>query len=161
VCFGLAGPAWAQGGGLGTPNQLNEDPFAGGGAPRQLTPVEQFAEKLKLDSKTQVPAVQEILSAAQREAAPIGTEIMQIRQRLLNIDLSGKPEDAKSSEDALTTASAKMAVIEAGAFAKVYALLKPNQQKDAAQAFTIMAGIFQPSAPSAGGGRGRRGGGLQ
>jgi hypothetical protein len=52
-----------------------------------------------------------------------------------------------------------MASIEASAFAKPYATLKPNQQSNAAQAFTIMAGIFQPAAPS-GGGRGQRGGGL-
>ena len=41
-----------------------------------------------------------------------------------------------------------MAGIEAAAFAKTYATLKPNQQPNATQAFALMAGIFQAAAPS-------------
>jgi hypothetical protein len=47
-----------------------------------------------------------------------------------------------------------MARIEATTFAKVYGLLKPNQQAKAPQAFAEMAGFFQ-STPNAGG-RGAR-----
>jgi len=149
-----------QGGGLGTPNQVNDDPFAGQGGARKMTPVEEFADKLHLDAKTQVPAVQEILSAASRDAGPVGQQMLQLRERMLNVAL-GNGGDAKTTEDGYAAAAAKMAGIEAAAFAKVYALLKPNQQKDAAQAFTIMAGMFQPAAPAGGGGArgGRRGGG--
>ena len=46
-------------------------------------------------------------------------------------------------------------------FAKIYAMLKPNQQANAPQAFAIMAGMFQPSPARGGGGRGTRGGGGQ
>jgi hypothetical protein len=43
--------------------------------------------------------------------------------------------------------------VEAKTFAKIYALLKPNQQSKALQAWDLMADIF--SAGGHGGGRGR------
>jgi hypothetical protein len=124
------------------------------------TPFQLFADKLKLDEKTQVPAVEEILSAAAKEAAPVGQQMLQLRQQLVNLDLAKKGDDeTKPVVAAYADAAAKMAGIEARAFAKVYAMLKPNQQSNAAQAFAIMAGIFQPAAPRPGAGRGQRGGG--
>ena len=135
------------------------------GAPRiglqQRTPDEQFADRLKLDSKTQIPAVGQILSDAAREAAPIGQQMLQLRQQLVNLALENKPADMKPVVDAYAVAAAKMAGIEARAFAKVYATLKPNQQSSASQAFAIMAGMFQPPAPRGPGGRGGRGGGQR
>ena len=66
----------------------------------------------------------------------------------------------KASEDDLkklmgeyTTVSATMTGIEAEAFGKIYAMLKPNQQAKAPQAFELMAGMF---AGGPGGGRPRR-----
>ena len=132
------------------------------GAPRiglqQRTPYEQFADRLKLDSKTQIPAVDQILSDATREAAPIGQQMLQLRQQLVNLALENKPADMKPVVDGYAAAAAKMAGIEARAFAKVYATLKPNQQSSASQAFAIMAGMFQPPAPRGSGGRSGRGG---
>jgi 2-hydroxychromene-2-carboxylate isomerase len=127
---------------------------------RALTPFEQFAGRLKLDEKTQVPGAQEIFTAAAKEAAPVAVEMLQLRQKLLNAVLSGSPEDQKAVESAYTATAAKMAGIEAAAFAKVYATLKPNQQSNAPQAFALIAGFFQAAGPS-GGGRGQRGGGQQ
>lgn len=124
-----------------------------------LTPVQQFAARLKLDAKTQAPAVEQILSDAQKEAAPVGQQMLQLRQQLVNLALANKAEETKPVVDAYTAAAAKMAGIEAKAFAKVYATLKPNQQSAAPQAFAIMAGMFQPSAPRGPAGRGPRGGG--
>ena len=126
---------------------------------RALTPFEEFTGRLKLDEKTQVPAAREIFLAAAREAGPVGVEMLQLRQKLLNVEL-GNAQDAKVVEDAYTAAATKMIGIETAAFAKVYATLKPNQQSNAAQAFTLIAGIFQSPAPGAGG-RGQRGGGRQ
>jgi hypothetical protein len=125
---------------------------------RALTPFERFADRLKLDEKTQVPAAQEIFTAAAQEAAPVAVEMLQLRQRLLNAALSGNTEDEKAVESAYTVAAAKMTGIEATAFAKVYATLKPNQQSNASQAFALIAGFFQAAGP--GGARGQRGGGL-
>ena len=135
------------------------------GAPRigiqQRTPAERFADRLKLDAKTQIPAVEQILSDAAREAAPIGQQMLQLRQQLVNLALENKPADTKPVVDEYAAAAAKMAGIEARAFAKVYATLKPNQQSSASQAFAIMAGMFQPPAPRTPGGRAGRGGGQR
>jgi hypothetical protein len=126
------------------------------------TPFQLFADRLKLDAKTQVPVVEQILSDANKEAAPVGQQMLQIRQQLVNLALANKAEEMKPLVDAYTAAAAKMTGIEASAFAKVYATLKPNQQSNAPQAFAIMAGMFQPAAPRGGGPRGgQRGGGQR
>ena len=55
-----------------------------------------------------------------------------------------------------------MTGIEAEAFGKLYALLKPNQQSKALQAFELMAGLFAGTGmPGGGAGRGRGGEGRQ
>ena len=41
-------------------------------------------------------------------------------------------------------AAAQMTRVEAEAFGKIYALLKPNQQAKSEQAFELMAGMFAP-----------------
>ena len=89
-----------------------------------------------------------------RRPGPVGVQMLQLRQKLLNDELAGDSADAKSVLDAYTAAAAKMSHIEADAFSKVYALLKPNQQSKAPQAFARMAGFFQATP-----GRGGRGGG--
>jgi hypothetical protein len=48
-----------------------------------------------------------------------------------------------------------MTSIEAEAFGKLYALLKPNQQAKAPQAFELMAGLFAGGGMQGGAGRGR------
>ena len=125
------------------------------------TPYQLFAERLKLDLKTQVPAVEEILSAAAKEAAPVGVEMLQVRQQLVNLALSNKPDEMKPVVAAYAAAAAKMTAIEARAFAKVYGTLKPNQQSSASQAFAIMAGMFQAQAPGGAARGGQRGAGGQ
>jgi len=127
--------------------------------PQARTLGQQFADRLKLDAKTQAPEVERILSDGARDAAPIGQQMLQIRQQLVNATLAKKTDDEKKPlVEAYAAAAAKMAGIETAAFTKIYALLKPNQQSSAPQAFAIMAGMFQPAAPRAGG-RGPRGGG--
>jgi hypothetical protein len=131
---------------------------------RALTPFEEFAGKLKIDLKTQGPAVEQIFADGAKEAQPVGLEIMVLRQRLVNAEIAAKPDDVKAALDACTTAAAKMAAIEAKVFAKVFAILTPAQQARGVegfeQAFAIMAGFFQQAAPRGGGrgGEGRGGG---
>jgi hypothetical protein len=138
-----AQPAFAQGRGAAAGSGLP----SGIDGPRTIP--QQFASKLKLD-KTQSPAVDEILSAAASEAAPHVQQMLLARQRMLNAARASVPEEVKAAQDAYAAAAATVAGVEASAFAKVYALLKPNQQKDAPEAFILMAGLF--SSPAAGGG---------
>jgi hypothetical protein len=125
------------------------------------TPFQQFADRLKLDAKIQKPLAEEVFAEASKEAAPVAQEMLQLRQRLVNMSLSAAPDETKPVVAAYTAAAAKMTGIEARAFAKVYVTLKPNQQAGASQAFGIMAGIFQPTMARGGGRGGRRGGERQ
>lgn len=151
--------AQGRGGGGGGDQSGSGEPAM---SARALTPFEQFAGKLKLDLKTQGTQVEQIFQEGAKEAQPIGLEIVQLRQRLVNAELNEKPDDLKATTDALTAAAAKMAGVEAKVFAKVFAVLTPAQQSRGVdnfeQAFAIMAGFFQQAAPR-GGGRGGPGAG--
>jgi hypothetical protein len=134
------------------------------GAPRlaldEPLPGEKLIDKLKLDGKTQAPEIRLLLMDASRDAAPVGQKMLELRQRLINLELQKNTEEIAPVVEAYTAAAAEMAAIEARTFAKIYAILKPNQQANATQAFAIMAGMFQPAPPRGGGGRGgQRGGG--
>ena len=141
-------------------NSTGENDVFAGERVQVRTPAQQVADRLKLDAKTQVPVVDRIFADAMKEAAPIGVQMLQLRQQLVNLELGKKPDEMKAVVDAYAAAAAKMAGVEARAFASVYATLKPNQQSNAPQAFALMAGMFQPPPPRAGG-RGQRGGGQQ
>jgi len=136
----------------------------GGGMPRpqRLSKPEMLAEKLKLKND-QKPEIEKILSAAMERATPVRNAMIQQRQTIANAILSKASDDQiKKALAEYSTLSAQMTGIEADAFAKIYATLKPNQQPKAAQAFEIMAGIFIPNMGAGGGrnfGRGNRGGG--
>jgi hypothetical protein len=129
------------------------------GAPKlslqEPLPGEKMIDRLKLDDK-QAPEVRLLLMDASREATTPGQKMLELRQQLVNLALQNNANEMKAATDAYAAAATEMASVEARAFAKIYALLKPNQQPNAPQAFAIMAGIFQPS-PSRGGGK--RGGG--
>jgi hypothetical protein len=151
----------AQGGGGGG---------GGGGAPslgayKVPTLFEELSGTLKLDYKTQEPAVQEILAAANKDATPIVQDMFTLRQRILAAEVAGKPDLAKAATDEYALTTAKMAAVESEAFKKIYALLKPNQQAKAVDAFGLMGGMFLPRtaprqrAAGAGGGGGARPGG--
>lgn len=135
----------------GAPKMSLQDPLPG----------EKLIDRLKLDGKTQAPEVRLLLMDASREAAPVGQKMLELRQRLINLELQKKPEEITPVVEAYTAAAAEMAAIEARTFAKIYAMLKPNQQSNASQAFAIMSGMFQPPPPGAGGGRGAQRGGGQ
>jgi hypothetical protein len=162
----LPAVAVAQGGGGGIGNNGASSNVLGSGAPpeqgpRPLTPAETFMSRLKLDEKTQVPQAMEILSAAAREAAPLGTQLLQICQQQLNAEMSKQPEAIAQANAAYATAAGKLASIEAQAFAKIYAMLKPNQTSKANEAFELLPVILTPAAPVRGGSGGRGRGGAR
>jgi hypothetical protein len=136
---------------------------SGGGSVRAATRFEQFMSRLKLDNKTQGPQVSAILQEASAQAAPVGQQMVALQNQLVAAILANKTEaELKPIVDGYTDAAAKMTGIETAAFAKIYAMLKPNQQGNAVPAFAMMAGWLQPAPASArGGGRGGapRGGG--
>ena len=130
----------------------------GGGTmtqPRRLTRVELLFEKLKLNKEQKEQAVT-ILSAASEKAAPVREQLNKGRIVIANnITSKGSDEDLKNFMSEYTKANAVMTGIEAEAFGKLYAILKPNQQAKAPQAFELVAGLFSASTPGGGGGRGR------
>jgi hypothetical protein len=157
-------PALAIAQGLNLPGGISSDNPAAGGGPqaRALTPTETFEARLKLDEKTQVPQVEEILAAATRDAAPLAQQLLSIRQQMMNMELQKQTDQVQKAAADYADVAGKIASIEAAAFAKVYALLKPNQQKNANDAFEVLPVIVAPAAGgrSGGGGfRGRPGGG--
>lgn len=125
------------------------------GAPKlslaEPLPGEKMIDRLKLDGKTQAPEVRLVLMDASRDAMPSGQKMLEIRQQLVNLAIQNRADELKAAADAYAAAAAEMAGVEARAFTKIYALLKPNQQESAAQAFAIMAGMFQPPSPRMGG----------
>ena len=131
------------------------------GAPKlslaEPLPGEKMIDRLKLDDKTQAPEVRLLLMDASRDAAPVAQKVLDIRLRLGNLALQNKLDEMPAATEAYAAAATEMAAIEARAFTKIYAMLKPNQQPNAAPAFAMMAGIFQLS-PGRGRG-GQRGGG--
>jgi hypothetical protein len=140
---GRGGGGGFSSGGSGLPSDIN--------APQTIP--QQFASKLKINAE-QRATVDRLLAAGATEAAPHVQETLQARQRMLNASRANNAAEVKTAQDALTVAAAKIAGIEASTFAKVYALLKPNQQKEATEAFALMAGLFSNSAPAGGGMRG-------
>jgi Spy/CpxP family protein refolding chaperone len=126
--------------------------------PRQ-TKADQVADKLKL-SKEQKEELGQILSAGAEQAAPLRGQLGNARVQLAGVLIEGKGEaDLKKAQDAVADVSAQIASVETKAFAKIYAMLKPNQQPKAPQAFELMAGMFsQGGGRGPGGGMGRRGG---
>jgi hypothetical protein len=131
------------------------------GAPKlslaEPLPGEKMIDRLKLDDKTQAPEVRLLLMDASRDAAPVAQKVLDIRLRLGNLALQNNLDEMPAATEAYAAAATEMAAIEARAFTKIYAMLKPNQQPNAAPAFAMMAGIFQLS-PGRGRG-GQRGGG--
>lgn len=120
------------------------------------TVLEDFADKLKLDDNVQIPAAEQLFTAAARAAIPVAQDMGAQRRRMLDAEVAGKADDFKLALDAYTEASLKMANIEASAFARVFSGLKPNQKSKGPDAFALLTGYFQTVAPQRG--RGGRGG---
>jgi hypothetical protein len=147
------GGGGGMGGGRGSVGNMGGgDMGAMGGGPRRPNKVEQIADKLKL-SKEQKEDFAKILSAARERAMSVRTEMDKARADLAGAMIDGNPDNVAKLTANYAGVAAKMTAIEADAFGKIYAELKPNQQGKAEQAFELMAGVF--SAPAAGGGMNR------
>ena len=125
-------------------------------AAQRQTRAQMIADKLKLN-KSQKEDLEKILIGCAQEAMPLRTQMDQARAQLAGALIDGKGEDeVNKQQQAYGELVAKMDGLEAQAFAKIYAMLKPNQQSKADQAFELMAGIFvQAGRGGAGGGAGR------
>lgn len=138
--------------------QGGRSPGGGGSGAAQIAALQAFADKLKLDQKVQIPAVETIFTDAARAALPVSTQLVQLRRRLFDAETAGKADEIAAAREALATTSAKMTTIETEAYQRVFAILKPNQQSKTAEVFELMAGLFQ-TAPRPTSGRTGRGGG--
>ena len=109
---------------------------------RSLTREETLFDKLKLDKEQREEAAR-ILSMAMEKAAPTRDLLTKGRIAIANA-ITGKAsdDDFKAIMGEYTAANATMTGIEAEAFGKVYALLKPNQQSKAPQMFELITGMF-------------------
>jgi hypothetical protein len=124
----------------------------GGAMPRRATKAEQFVDKLKLN-KEQKEEAEKILAAAMERAIAVRNDLADRRAKLAGAMIDGKPDEeiAKLRADFATVAE-QYTKIEADAFGKIWATLKPNQTNKGDQAFELLAGIF--NAPAGGRGRG-------
>lgn len=127
----------------------------GSGAPpmRTNTPFEDFVEELRLDNRTQVPAVSNLMVEGAKGATPLITQLFEVRQQILNFELANRSADKAPALQAHTEGAIRMAAAEAATFTQVYALLRQNQQSRAPGAFAQMAGFFYPPANPGAAGR--------
>ena len=145
--------ASAQGGHGGSEGGMGGEGATGGGMPRVQRQSKQdlLFDKLKL-SKEQKQQAQQILSTTMQKSATARDLVTKGRQIIATALIEKRSDDEiKRLFNEYTTVSAQMTSFEAEAFGKIYAILKPNQQSKAPQAFELMAGMF------AGGGRGGEG----
>jgi hypothetical protein len=120
----------------------------------QATALQELSDKLRLDEKTQIPAVETIFTEAARAAVPVAQEIGKARQQILDAEIAGAAADIAASRAAYAAAAAKMTAIESDAYRRVFAILKPNQQAKTAEVFPLMAGLFMTPARAPRSGRG-------
>ena len=144
-------------GGMGGGGGRSGDMGAGMPQVRRLSKQEMLLDKLKLN-KEQKEEDTKILSAAMEKAAPARDQLTKGRMVIANA-ITGKATEEEINKllGQYTVVNAMMTNLEAEAFGKLYALLKPNQQSKAPQAFELMAGMFAGGGMGGGGGRGRGG----
>lgn len=149
---GMGGRGGGMSGGMG-------GDMGGGGMPRMArqSKLEIFSDKLKLN-KDQQQELLKILAAGREEASPLHEAIDKERANIANAILNSKPEVEKKAVEDLTALRARMVAVEAKAFGKVIELVKPKDVAKAAQAFELMAGMFDQTMGGGRGGRGMRGG---
>ena len=121
---------------------------------------DEIADKLKLN-KEQKEQAQSILDAAREEAAPLAGPLSKARLGIADALINSRSdEEVKKAQDAYSAVVAQMTGVEAKAFQKIFALLKPNQRSKATQAWDLMADMFTAGGRGGGGrGRGRGPGG--
>ena len=146
---GMGGGGGRQRGGGGMDNM----DMGGMPRPQRQSRTDQIADKLKLN-KEQKEQMLTILSAAREKAQPITVQLFKQRAEIATAMINGAAgDDVQKLLTGYSGTAAQMIGVETEAFGKIYAMLKPNQQKNAGQAFDLIAGVF--STPARGGGQGR------
>ncbi|MGB7759488.1 MAG: periplasmic heavy metal sensor [Bryobacteraceae bacterium] len=139
----------------------SEDPSGGMLAQRQ-TQLDQFADKLKLNKEQRAQA-ETIMDAAREAMGPAQQKLIEVRKNLAAALIGGQSDDAIDKlTKTYTSLSVQAKELETNAFAKICALLKPNQQPKAVQNFGLMAQLVesgQMGGPTGGGQRGQWSGG--
>jgi LTXXQ motif family protein len=146
----MGGNGRDRGGNLGEPGGMS----ASARAQRQSRE-EQLADKLKLN-KEQKEQLGTILSAAREKAGPIREAL--VKRRLAVAQAIGSNQSDEQMKKVLAdyaAVAAQMDGVEAEAFGKIYAMLKPNQQSKAEQGFELLAGMFESAGRGQGAGMGR------
>ena len=158
------GGGGGMGGGGGDDNMGGAGGGMGGGMgsgvmARKPTKAEQFADKLKLNKEQREEAVT-VLAAARERSGSIRADMDERRAKIAGAMIDGKTGDELNKLVAdYAAVAAQMTKVEADAFAKIYAGLKPNQQSKADQAFELMEGMFSgPTGRPRGAGGGMGGG---
>jgi len=145
-------------GGMGGRDRSGMGGQMGGGMARvqqRQTREELLADKLKLN-KEQKEQLGNILSAAREKAGPIREALLKQKLAVAQAIGSGQSEEQMKAVLAnYSTLAAQMDGVEAEAFGKIYAMLKPNQQSKAEQGFELMAGMFESAGRGQGMGMGR------
>ena len=135
----------------------------GGGAPmaRRATKPEQFVDKMKLNKEQQEEATK-IVSAAIERLGAIRQEMDTRKARIAGALIDGKSADEVTKLTAdFAEISAQAMKIEADAFGKILATLKPNQKPKVDQGFELFASMIADFSRPRGGGMGRGRGGRK
>jgi hypothetical protein len=145
-----------MGGGMGGGGGRGGDMGMGGVSPRKATKAELFVDKLKL-TREQKEEADKILAAALERAIALRNDLADKRAKLAGAIIDQKSEDeiGKLKAD-YAAADLQFTKVQADAFAKIWATLKPNQQSKGDQAFELLAALF--NTPIGGRGRGGAGG---
>lgn len=125
--------------------------------PQRQNKLDIIADKLKLN-KEQKDEAAKIFDAAQQEAAPLRDQFDQGRRAITGAIIGGKTDDTAKMMEQYSDLLTQQSVIEAKAYAKLYALLDAKQQPKGPQVFaTEMAGMFNGRSWRGGGGMGGMG----
>jgi hypothetical protein len=112
--------------------------------PQQVRRFDAIADRLRLNKEQREQATA-FFDAAQEAAAPLNEEIANGRTQITTAFIQGQNsgEGFDKLMAAYTAVLGQMAGVEATAYGKLYAILKPNQQSKAAQVFAEqMTGMF-------------------
>jgi hypothetical protein len=157
-----ATPAFAQrgGGGGGGGDEMGATgmPMP---RPQPVSKAAMFADRLKLD-KDQKEKAQVILTDALKEINQVQPQLAKMRAQIAELILRNVSQDEVNKlVESYSANAAQVTGIEAKAFGKICALLKPDQQSKAASAFDLLAAALDPPGSAgrggfSGAGRGRQ-----
>jgi Spy/CpxP family protein refolding chaperone len=139
LAAGLASAQGKKGGGGGNSAEMGSM-----SRPQRVSRFDTIADKLKLN-KEQKEQAATIFDAAQEAATPLNEQIVSQRNQITGAIIQGQNSGADFDKlmSAYTAVLAQRASVEATAYGKLYAILKPNQQSKAAQVFAEqMSGLF-------------------